>query len=1431
MEAEKLTGRGDDGPVSDHTNFLSLGSAVAVGLVILYVSSLTTTLLTATTAGLIAFSLCRYVMGTHEDTPLVFHDEKTGGQTPPLRRELAVLLTYCLAIGGLLVLPGETTRFETGWASISALSWFRLSLAILLTMYLPGYGILRLVDKENQIRGTPGVLLSYVSSMGFTVLASIPFLGSPLASKALISLNLVGVIFLVARILRRRHLSDGYSGALRSKPPASLHSTTMLVGCVLGFVAVEVLSIFLLAPWPRGDIWRHLADATYVSKYGLASRGYYYPWFNSVLWSQVLTVSSFPAMNAIMIAVSLVYLASVPTFFAGIKSLTKNQSVAAISTLFWAAFAGFDWLATPKFHDLSSLQSTALKYESGIFYPPGFFGFDHPLFLVGIMCLLIVLSLFAETNLAPRVRLFFLGLVFYVGYAVNVEVMTIFLIAFLPVMALLRRSDSLAISSGTIGALVCGLGLVGLTDLLSGAAVRFYLDGTYLLPLLLYLSALSAALLKSSWAQKKTNRLGSVRIGSREKWIATQVLYYGYLLSFLVLPYALPTLPIRPFFTNVPAYQYPFRLGIVGILAVVLPLTTLRPGEGHFFLSRTRLLVSILLAILLEAEVAGWLGVFDQARFFYPAFILISVLAAWSLLRLCKELGRNVHGKKSPLRRVGITILVTWVLISGISSTVLSVNFWASAAGPWGGLLFPSAEERAALESLWTIPTQGHFTVASPSRFWNSYDNQLLGLSGVRTLYDDQLNLFFGTRNPVTTFIVQDLQGIRYLWISRSRIDPVYNSSYVMSHLAGNLTPIFDGSDIQIFSLPTFYPPSGRSLGVVPAGGYVSRSEYYVAEMIGMSGLEYQVLSGSDYSQLGYSTLLFTSDTFSKGWLDFNFTEWTPNFGTATSFGQGATYRTPNDSSPYYDYVSPDLNINASDGRYLVLNWRMPSYGRGQAGLTLILHGSTSGLHFIDLGYSDTWVTTRVDLRDFRSFMASTSRSPLEHDAINPGEEIDRVIFRTGDKNATYQLRSIGLVNTPFVPSFNPVDWVSRGNRLVVVDTYGYGYFAQLLGLRGGLGSNVFADELRSGDVAISIPKVELPTQNRSIDGSVLASYSLDGQIVAPLASAKALGRGEIIYLDLLPYLQALAQVGSRNEKHQLFLALKDLPRLLNIAKEDRHRVDGEIPPIGYVETKNHAAFSHASLTGSILINTTFLELASDQQFDSLTVDPDSGNGMPNLSFLRKVTVNGTSDISLGAAHASLIPAEDLGSYSLLYFESGVNVRIQTYGAMINLILMSDPTGSTSLNITTKTASITYSKPIFVRVRQPSIAIKGTMHLEGAWFDVLGDRNILARNQNVDLAGDMKLNIDSMTPIVMSAKLSSMKQVNAHFLSSGVFTSGSLYKSFYLYSVVPWQKILTSPWNLILITVFAVTAVRNSRPRAGAFRRLLGKVKRPNLHT
>ena len=160
----------------------------------------------------------------------------------------------------------------------------------------------------------------------------------------------------------------------------------------------------------------------------------------------------------------------------------------------------------------------------------------------------------------------------------------------------------------------------------------------------------------------------------------------------------------------------------------------------------------------------------------------------------------------------------------------------------------------------------------------------------------------------------------------------------------------------------------------------------------------------------------------------------------------------------------------------------------------------------------------------------------------------------------------------------------------------------------------------------------------------------------------------------------------------------------------------------------------------------------------------------------------------------------DAQSYSLV--TTGPKTTI-TIGA-INSVRLSlvGPDLTTRQSLQGRSTVIEYSSPITVRARNPLIAVDGQSQFTTAWCDFVNGKTVLARGETVTMTGGMKLQVEGSSTQMQSGRILESRQEK----TSGQSLSG-LYLTSYLYVKVPWNDVLGSYWNLMLISLIATVYV------------------------
>jgi len=178
------------------------------------------------------------------------------------------------------------------------------------------------------------------------------------------------------------------------------------------------------------------------------------------------------------------------------------------------------------------------------------------------------------------------------------------------------------------------------------------------------------------------------------------------------------------------------------------------------------------------------------------------------------------------------------------------------------------------------------------------------------------------------------------------------------------------------------------------------------------------------------------------------------------------------------------------------------------------------------------------------------------------------------------------------------LSWVEGGGRLIVLNSLGMGDFAKLLNLT--MDSMTVADGIQGENCSISLTEIAVPVFFQKDDYSkTIANYTRGGNSVSIFALQRKIGDGEIVYINVLPYLLILQTAAKIDSKQILFTQLDSLIGILSLQTYDFTDMDRPVKKFivardeaifsGFVEFKSNSSF----IPDLGVIRANYLDLSS----------------------------------------------------------------------------------------------------------------------------------------------------------------------------------------------------------------------------------------------
>jgi hypothetical protein len=269
------------------------------------------------------------------------------------------------------------------------------------------------------------------------------------------------------------------------------------------------------------------------------------------------------------------------------------------------------------------------------------------------------------------------------------------------------------------------------------------------------------------------------------------------------------------------------------------------------------------------------------------------------------------------------------------------------------------------------------------------------------------------------------------------------------------------------------------------------------------------------------------------------------------------------------------------------------------------------------------------------------------------------------------------------------LEYVGNGGRLIVLNTNGYGYFAdRALDYRD---SQIEANMI-DGSENIKLPlRISVPNLYPK-EGVKVISYYKSQQGSTAYAFREEVGSGEIVYINLHPIIEAIR--GS--QERPAFYSI--LGRLVEPAGVQLEGFEYTPPPI-------KAAFKEVEMSGSVEISTSSLLLPTNLDFKTVEVVDGTGRVslLDNVSGLRLSNYN---NVSLTSSNLKL--SEGRGFYSNLKFKDNVTM---TFDCGLTSADLTTKDGET-LKLDNVKAITVYSDKISLYAFEPVVTLRGEAYFK-----------------------------------------------------------------------------------------------------------------------
>lgn len=723
---------------------------------------------------------------------------------------LLYTLTASLILLVLFVPAYEGSMLE--WMKISPLNWLRYLSSLLLTSFIPGYYLLKILDRKNAIDTGIVIVLSYLLSLFITFLAGFSIL---LSSNSLSSLGLPIIIAVTVFLSITHYITH------RKKTRNYLVTVNWLeLGLISSLLAVvvvgSVITMIYNAPLTPGDMRDHYGTALNFIKgfpvYGGKMVTYGGGYLFAVYLDGLFALSGIPPALAeqglylLSFMPLLAFYSSIKAWFSERFRESRDKRLPLIATSlsillgFGGLYALYLKLADPALNIIPLLGiATSKTYDiyMRILYLPDIVA---PLCNIGLPVFFMLLYFLKKDSsiLIKAIIIPFLVALGYMGH--TSEVIIFIIIAFIYSLFFRKSNDA------KIGPYIAlGLVVVAILDLAAPASM-FVLSGVgtglsipFVISLILVTLTNVAELVKDRCKLLFSMNLGDSFLETlRKSWrYGKWGLIYIYVFFFVTWLTVESNFNLWTWggYNFTPFFVFPLRFGAVGLFALIsifLYFKGIVTDRRLFFF-----LLLIPIGFILEQLANYYIPYYPAYRYATVAFLGACVIAAYGIILTVDKV------RRSPKRRTVFGVLLGFLIISGMLTTTL---FYVNASN-YSQNSQISQDELNALNYI----RQNNLPNSSVLTFTTESAKELKTFAGLNAVQDAQRwsQLLLSTSNPDIITYILGSSNIKYIYVAQRDVALLKSSE--LNSFIEYFPKVLSNGYATLYEVPSLTPPSSKS--------------------------------------------------------------------------------------------------------------------------------------------------------------------------------------------------------------------------------------------------------------------------------------------------------------------------------------------------------------------------------------------------------------------------------------------------------------------------------------------------------------------------------------------------------------------------------------------------------------------------------------------
>jgi hypothetical protein len=738
-------------------------------------------------------------------------------------------------------------------------------LAFVVVSLLPGYVILRLTRVLNSISSLEAFILSYVLTVALSGI--LPALFTPF-----INLNSrVAFVGLIAFFSTLPILKDWLV-----KPPVSQGEKTfefssisfLTLSIVIGFFALIITSLYpQMTLLPGLDSIRNFSEARLFSLS---------PALFSSISSSLLIYES--AMYSVSISSPEVYLTFLAftsvtvllSFYVMAKKYLDeiDNRLPFFATVFWAVFSGFGWiyLFENKLGQPGMTQTSLLSQAYSPTYADIRYGLSSNLWLSdGFIAMTVSFTIFftllylLKCKNIPKISLMLLISVLVLAlYFIHAPELFMFAL-FLVVLGLLGFRTSLRIDEALYSIFIAIVGAIALSHFLPviSPTVQTINILTIVVIGLVGPTCLFTLLKRKDADVRKYSKL--------IKMVAYALLIF-FAVGLLSWPLFANTFSMNSVGNTflVPWFFYPVRLGIIGLLGLAgICILADRHSKNALMIFPVLFFVAWIVGRVVSVVNLNLFNTgYFEWRFLFFSFAALCITSSVLLKHLQARALQKLTPKKSLGRICLCTLLISLLVLVGVSSTFLTIEQWAYSADQ----TYFDQNELNAISFLSSNLTSSQSP--PPLLTVTSQSSSALGFVPSPWVVSYVQPIIWSSKSPEIPLTF--LNNLRFsppiIYLDQRDLNALNSTALQNSYLGGFLLQlikqVYSNSEVKIYQLPSGVPPlqNGESVLVFDLNE-TTDNDLLASYLLSLGGYNYTTMSNSDPQISEHSTLIFPSDS------------------------------------------------------------------------------------------------------------------------------------------------------------------------------------------------------------------------------------------------------------------------------------------------------------------------------------------------------------------------------------------------------------------------------------------------------------------------------------------------------------------------------------------------------------------------------------------